>query len=63
MPLLNWKKRTLRCFYCGFKTSTVYDGKIRRFDCPDCEAANYLDEVCSHPPIPRCPDYLTSFFI
>ncbi|KAK3387503.1 Ima1 N-terminal domain-containing protein [Podospora didyma] len=44
MPLVNWKRRPLRCFYCGFKTSTVFDGKLRRFDCPSCEAPNYLDE-------------------
>ncbi|KAK3371780.1 Ima1 N-terminal domain-containing protein [Lasiosphaeria ovina] len=43
MPLLN-RNRYLKCFYCGFRTSTAFDGKIRRFECLKCEATNYLDE-------------------
>ena len=40
------RNRYLSCFYCGRKNSTRYDGKTRRFDCPFCDATNYLDEVC-----------------
>ncbi|KAH6851122.1 Ima1 N-terminal domain-containing protein [Chaetomium sp. MPI-CAGE-AT-0009] len=36
--------RYLTCFYCGRKNSTRYDGKTRRFECPFCDATNYLDE-------------------
>ncbi|KAK4242205.1 hypothetical protein C8A03DRAFT_11593 [Achaetomium macrosporum] len=43
MPRLR-RNRYLTCFYCGRKTSTPYDGRIRRFDCPTCDATNYLDE-------------------
>ncbi|KAL2263719.1 hypothetical protein VTK26DRAFT_5475 [Humicola hyalothermophila] len=43
MPRLQ-RNRYLTCFYCGRKTSTRYDGRIRRFDCPDCDATNFLDE-------------------
>ncbi|KAL2175354.1 Ima1 N-terminal domain-containing protein [Thermothelomyces heterothallicus CBS 202.75] len=43
MPRL-YRNRYLTCFYCGRKTSTRYDGKTRRFDCPFCDATNYLDE-------------------
>jgi len=38
------RKRYLTCFYCGRRTSTPYDGRVRHFDCPNCEATNYLDE-------------------
>ncbi|KAL1877596.1 hypothetical protein VTK73DRAFT_8505 [Phialemonium thermophilum] len=38
------RPKYLTCFYCGRKTSTRYDGRINRFDCPNCEATNYLDE-------------------
>ncbi|KAK3684028.1 Ima1 N-terminal domain-containing protein [Podospora appendiculata] len=47
MPRLQ-RPKFLTCFYCGRKTSTPYDAKakvkIRRFECPNCEATNYLDE-------------------
>ena len=43
MPRLN-RTRYLSCFYCGGKTSTPYDGRVRRFECPSCEATNYLDQ-------------------
>ncbi|KAK3344312.1 Ima1 N-terminal domain-containing protein [Lasiosphaeria hispida] len=43
MPRLN-RTRYLSCFYCGRKTSTPYDGTVRRFECPSCEATNYLDK-------------------
>jgi hypothetical protein len=46
MPSLLRRRRYLECFYCGGKTSTLYDGVTRRFDCPFCDAPNYLDEVC-----------------
>lgn len=45
MPRLG-RSRYLSCFYCSRKTSKVWDGKLREFDCPNCEATNYLDEVC-----------------
>ncbi|KAK3297847.1 Ima1 N-terminal domain-containing protein [Chaetomium fimeti] len=38
------RNRYLSCFYCGRKNSTRYDGKTRRFECPFCDATNYLDE-------------------
>ncbi|KXX82278.1 Integral inner nuclear membrane protein ima1 [Madurella mycetomatis] len=38
------RNRYLTCFYCGRKTSTVYDGRTRHFECPSCDADNYLDE-------------------
>ncbi|KAL2265284.1 hypothetical protein VTJ83DRAFT_6384 [Remersonia thermophila] len=44
MPRLLRRRRYLACFYCGGKTSTLYDGQTRRFNCPFCEATNYLDE-------------------
>lgn len=37
-------KAYLTCFYCGRRTSTPNDGSVRRFECPACEATNYLDE-------------------
>ncbi|AEO71215.1 uncharacterized protein THITE_2156598 [Thermothielavioides terrestris NRRL 8126] len=43
MPRLH-RTRYLTCFYCGRKTSTPYDGRTRRFECPHCDATNYLDE-------------------
>ncbi|KAH8880055.1 hypothetical protein GQ53DRAFT_813522 [Thozetella sp. PMI_491] len=38
------RTRYLTCFYCGGKTSTPYGPSVRNFDCPSCEATNYLDE-------------------
>ncbi|KAK4133184.1 hypothetical protein BT67DRAFT_405203, partial [Trichocladium antarcticum] len=43
MPRL-LRNRYLTCFYCGRKTSTRYDGRTRCFECPSCDATNYLDE-------------------
>ncbi|TLD23804.1 hypothetical protein PspLS_06517 [Pyricularia sp. CBS 133598] len=43
MPRLR-SKAYLTCFYCGRKTSTRNDGSVSRFECPSCEATNYLDE-------------------
>lgn len=43
MPRLQ-RTRFLTCFYCGRKTSTQYTPRVRHFDCPNCEATNYLDE-------------------
>ncbi|KAK0704821.1 Ima1 N-terminal domain-containing protein [Lasiosphaeris hirsuta] len=43
MPRLN-RTRYLSCFYCGRNTSTPYDGTVHRFECPSCEATNYLDK-------------------
>ncbi|KAL8386282.1 hypothetical protein RB599_007917 [Gaeumannomyces hyphopodioides] len=48
MPTLR-RSRYLTCFYCGRKTSTRNDGSIRHFDCPDCDATNYLDEITDPP--------------
>jgi hypothetical protein len=42
-------RRYLACFYCGRKNSTQYDNRIRRFECPYCDATNYLDKVCQPP--------------
>jgi len=33
------------CFYCGKRTQYLKGQKIRKFDCPECEATNFLDEV------------------
>lgn len=38
------RPKYLTCFYCGKRTSTRYDGRVRRFECPSCDATNYLDE-------------------
>ena len=43
MPRLH-RTRYLTCFYCGRRNSTLYDGATRRFECPFCDATNYLDE-------------------
>ncbi|KAM7220239.1 Ima1 N-terminal domain containing protein [Rhypophila decipiens] len=43
MPRLQ-RPRYLTCFYCGRKTSTQYTPGTRHFDCPNCDATNYLDE-------------------
>ncbi|KAL8407755.1 hypothetical protein RB594_006552 [Gaeumannomyces avenae] len=43
MPSLR-RSRYLTCFYCGRKTSTRNDGSVRHFECPSCDATNYLDE-------------------
>lgn len=37
--------QVLRCFYCGRKSTARWDGQLRKFDCANCEATNYLDEV------------------
>ncbi|KAK4122808.1 hypothetical protein N657DRAFT_634800 [Parathielavia appendiculata] len=44
MPRL-YRSSYLTCFYCGRKNSTLYNAEIRRFDCPFCDATNYLDEL------------------
>ncbi|EFX06207.1 hypothetical protein CMQ_6528 [Grosmannia clavigera kw1407] len=38
------RTRYLACFYCGRRTSIRYDGHMRHFECPNCEATNYLDK-------------------
>ena len=43
------RPKYLTCFYCGKRTSTRYDGRVRRFECPSCDATNYLDEVSANP--------------
>lgn len=47
MPML--LRRNLTCFYCGGKSELKKAPHIRQFDCKECEATNYLDEVCPHP--------------
>ncbi|KAH6608211.1 hypothetical protein Trco_004524 [Trichoderma cornu-damae] len=36
--------RLLTCFYCNQRSSIRYDGRIRDFQCKNCEAKNHLDE-------------------
>ncbi|EKG21298.1 hypothetical protein MPH_01290 [Macrophomina phaseolina MS6] len=43
MPML--LRRNLTCFYCGAKSELKKSPSIRQFDCKECEATNYLDEV------------------
>lgn len=49
MPML--LRRNLTCFYCGAKSELKKSPSIRQFDCKECEATNYLDEVS---PAPFC---------
>lgn len=35
----------LICFYCGRKSPLRQDGSVREWECRNCEAVNYLDEV------------------
>lgn len=39
------RQRKLVCFYCGRRSAKVQDGTVRRWECKECEAVNYLDEV------------------
>ncbi|KAK7229341.1 hypothetical protein V2G26_001511 [Clonostachys chloroleuca] len=36
--------RYLSCFYCGKRSTIRFDGITTEFDCPNCDATNYLDE-------------------
>ncbi|KAI9733252.1 MAG: hypothetical protein M1834_003336 [Cirrosporium novae-zelandiae] len=36
--------RHLVCFYCGRRSAKKQDGKVRKWECENCEAVNYLDE-------------------
>jgi len=38
-------RRGLKCFYCGKRSRQKQTGSIRQWDCENCEASNYLDEV------------------
>ncbi|KIH90772.1 hypothetical protein SPBR_00155 [Sporothrix brasiliensis 5110] len=38
------RARYLSCFYCGRRSSNVYDSSVRQFTCSSCDATNYLDE-------------------
>lgn len=68
-------RRKLSCFYCGHQVSVQTlrgahqypNGRLRRFNCPDCSADNHLDEVCippssssslSSPPSSPSPSFL-----
>ncbi|ROV93053.1 hypothetical protein VPNG_09431 [Cytospora leucostoma] len=33
----------LTCFYCNRKSSTRYDGRMRQFECNNCQASNHLN--------------------
>lgn len=52
-------RRKLSCFYCGHQVSVQAlrgvdqypNGRLRRFNCPDCSADNHLDEVRTAPPL------------
>lgn len=37
--------KPLTCFYCNRKSTTKYDGSMRRFECNNCNATNHLDTV------------------
>lgn len=43
MPLL--RRRHLTCFYCGTRSSQIWNGKAQQWLCEKCESVNYLDEV------------------
>jgi hypothetical protein len=45
--------RYLSCFYCGKRSTTRFDGITTEFDCPNCDATNYLDEVRKGEPASR----------
>jgi hypothetical protein len=38
------RAKYLRCFYCGTRSSTRFEGQASFF-CPTCESTNYLDQV------------------
>ncbi|KAG8164040.1 hypothetical protein KVR01_005958 [Diaporthe batatas] len=35
--------KPLTCFYCNRRSTTKYDGSMRRFECSNCNATNHLD--------------------
>lgn len=37
--------KPLTCFYCNRRSTTKYDGFMRRFECNNCNATNHLDTV------------------
>ncbi|PHH53412.1 Integral inner nuclear membrane protein ima1 [Ceratocystis fimbriata CBS 114723] len=39
------RPRVLRCFYCNKSQGWRYESGITSFECPSCEATNYLDEA------------------
>ncbi|KAJ4424242.1 hypothetical protein N0V82_001108 [Gnomoniopsis sp. IMI 355080] len=56
--------KLLTCFYCGRRSTTRYDGQIQHFDCPKCNATNFLDALgdITDPPVattatPDAPTY------
>ena len=38
-------KKKLICFYCNKRSGIVYDGLITQWECANCDAMNYLDQV------------------
>ena len=39
-------QKRLSCFYCGLRSTQSQKGPIRQWECKECDAVNYLDEVC-----------------
>ncbi|KAI0205701.1 hypothetical protein F4808DRAFT_409961 [Astrocystis sublimbata] len=51
-------RRFLRCFYCGKKSNIQFDAQ-KSFDCPNCDATNWLDsngEITDPPAAADAPD-------
>jgi hypothetical protein len=42
-------KKKLVCFYCNKKSGIPYDGLITQWECANCDAMNYLDQVFNVP--------------
>lgn len=38
-------QKRLCCFYCGRRSTQPQKGPIRQWECKECDAVNYLDEV------------------
>lgn len=45
MPPRSKLGKLLTCFYCGRRSPIRYDGQLQQFDCPKCNATNFLDAV------------------
>lgn len=48
-------QKKLVCFYCGCKSAQTRTPTVRRWQCSNCEAENYLDEV----PLFTCPPHIS----
>jgi len=42
-------KKKMLCFYCNKRSGIVYDGRITQWECANCDAMNYLDQVFTVP--------------